>query len=170
MTRRSEYNEVIRDLDEILASLPDLGPWLRQVLTRDRFSPGQRRHYRGELGEMEGTPPPHYGDQTGDDAVWSEEVVDAVTKYVRRMASAVRSIQNDKNDLERMQTTNPEHKGWDRPNCLACGLECKGRVSAGFCRSCYRRWNLEGRPDRVRFMALVKSEIIEAQESPKYGS
>ena len=83
---RTEDVQALQDLDELVAAVLFLDLMVRPVLVRNRYSSGQRVHHRGELAEMEGTPPPHYSDPTGDAAVWNEELPDGIGKTLRGRA------------------------------------------------------------------------------------
>ena len=53
-----------------------------------------KRRKPGELGEMEGTPPPVYTDPTGENAAWPDEIDDVIDRKVRAMVRTVGHVRN----------------------------------------------------------------------------
>ena len=41
-----------------------------------------RKRRPGELGKMAGRPPPYYGDPTGENAAWPDEIDDLIDRKV----------------------------------------------------------------------------------------
>ena len=163
-----EQNQALEDLDEMVLLVGNLSKFhsdLQQLILRNRFSSGQRRKRRGELGEMEGSSGTSYSDPTGETAVW-EETQDATTKAITNMAAMIRKF----NALADQVLTVCE-ADFDKkpkriiPDCLACGDQVTGRVIAGFDEKCYKRWSRSGRPDRSRFIAETQADRAAANVS-----
>ena len=137
---------------------------VRPVLVRNRYSSGQRVHHRGELAEMEGTPPPHYSDPTGDAAVWNEELPDGIGKTLRGLARVLAgSAELTRWLIDLASTDVVKRAERSIPRCLACNDECYGRVYAGLDPKCYSRWIRAGRPDRMKFIAEIQAELENAE-------
>lgn len=134
---------------------------IREILVRDRFTPGQKVHKKGELAEMEGTPGPHYSDPTGDDACWAQEVRDPTHQVIQGLARTFRNANTILNwvwDLNNWDVKKRAER--TIPPCMACGDLIYGRVKAGFCSNkCYPRWTRSGRPDRLMFIKTVQAEV-----------
>ena len=155
---RSEQNRALRELDALVNTVKEFDPLAREAIMRGRFSSGQRRHFKGELGEMDGTPGPHYSDPTGDDAVW-DEIRDTTGKIISDMATAIGQWRVMAQWIKNLSNTDVVARAERTiPDCMACGDPCLGRVQGGFDEKCYWRWKREGRPDRVKFIADVRKE------------
>ena len=158
---RPEDNQALKDLDELVSAVLFLDLIARPVLVRNRFSSGQRVHHRGELAEMEGTPPPHYSDPTGDSAVWNEEMADGIGKTLRGLARVVSGAGSLTHWLIDLADTDVVKRAERTiPNCLACGDACLDRVYAGLDPKCYQRWIRAGRPDRAKFIADTQADRV----------
>ena len=159
---RPEDNQALRDLDELVSIVLQLDVLARPILVRNRFTPGRRYHEKGELAEMEGTPPPHYADPTGDNAVWPEDFTDSIGKTLRGLARVIGGAGALTKWLVDLSSTDVT-KRVERtiPNCLACGDPCLGRVLSAFDEKCYKRWIRGGRIDRAKFIAQIQAERVD---------
>ena len=157
---RATNNRDIRDWDRVVAVVASMDPTIRSVLTRTRFSSGQKVHRRGELGEMEGTPGTSYLDPTGEDAAWHDEVQDTTHKVITGMAKTLHHVRVMLEWVEDLNSTDVKKRALVTvPNCLACERPCEGRVRAGFDVQCYEEWVSKGRPDRGQFINEVRERV-----------
>jgi hypothetical protein len=137
---------------------------VRRAIVRNRFSSGTKKHEPGELGEMEGTPPPSYHlmhggrggpvaprDPTGEDAIWSE-IDDEVARTVTEMVAMLHHVRTK---ADWLQSRAIAHRAL--PECEACGKPINGRIIAGYCRKCWDRWDHQGKPDRSTFEAAQRN-------------
>lgn len=143
---RQEQNRALKALDEAAALIESIRLDFRDAVLRGRFSSGIKKHEPGELGEMEGTPPPVYRgeggqpdtDRTGEAAVWGE-VDDRVGGVIIDMTRNCLVLRN--------QARWVRDQGPARllPACKECGDPVDGRVVAGCHRRCYDRLAWEKR-------------------------
>ena len=155
---RSEQNQALKDWDFFLSTARELDPMMRELLLRNRFSTGQRRRFRGELGEMDGEPEPHYSDPTGDEAVWSEKrdrIGDIITYLAKDLGRCHTTAEwlieiGNESVVQRAERSVPD--------CLACGEPSPGRIVGGFDDKCYKRWQRAGRPDRLAFIRETRQQ------------
>lgn len=159
---RDAQNKALADLDDLSAKMPIFFELARKQILRDRYSSGQRKAIKGELGIMDGTPAPYYGDPTGETAVW-DEVNDKTDKAIR---SAHQLILKLINMFERIQqssiVTQETNKTSFKTSCLACGDPIDGRILSGFDERCYKKWIRLGRPDRQIFINNSRNDVTEA--------
>lgn len=159
--------ELMQDWMNIYSLLNEMDKTVRGVLIRDRFTPGTKVKKRGELGKtegtkigMDGTPPPHYNDPTGDSAIWSEEIRDTTHVDIRGLWQTIRNAHNTLTRLNDLSNTDPKKRAERTlPDCLACGEQILGRNRGGFCSRCHAVWLRAERPDRVLFVTAVKARI-----------
>jgi len=127
------------------------------VILRNDFSSGQRLHRPGELGGMTGTPAPHYGDPTGEEACW-EEMSDATGQAINRLCEKLNECLNAALSIHDLSNTDVRVRAKKTmPDCLACGDQCVDRVLSGFDEKCYKRWTRGGRGDRAAFIAKTQA-------------
>ena len=158
---RSEQNQAIKDLQALrdLFADDEFYNAAREVILRGRFTSGQRRHFKGELGDREGTPGPHYSDPTGDDACWPDEIPDTTGKIISAMATSLSKWRTMTGWILNLSSTDVKARAKrTMPDCLACDDQCIDRVLSGFDEKCYKRWVRAGRPDRVAFIRMVQEE------------
>jgi hypothetical protein len=159
---RRQQNAALRELDGLmllLAELPKLRRDIETVILRNRFTSGQRKRKRGELGEMEGNGPPSHGDPTGETAVW-EEVADETTTVINDLVDAITAItETTKALLDLVNVDTSKKVTRIVPDCLACGDACVGRVISGFDEKCYKAWLRQGRPDRQAFIFSTQAKL-----------
>lgn len=166
---RKETNDALLDLEDLVASICEFEEMVRPVLLRGRFDSGQRVHRKGEYGEMDGTPSTHYSDPTGEDAVfWHDWKVDATAKTVRAMCDALHKWRTMAKWLtdELRDVDVAKRAKRTIPDCMACGDPCFGGVRGGFDDKCRKRWEEIGRPDRLKFIAMVKKDREANNTSP----
>jgi hypothetical protein len=145
-------------MGELLNSIAAFQDDIQAVIMRNRFSSGMRRRKRGELGELEGWGPPYYGDPVGEEAMF-DEVADHTTKQINSIASMVRTINKICKDLLSQSQIDVRRRALHTiPDCLACGDPCVARVIAGFDDKCYKAWQRQGRPDRMKFIREVQAK------------
>jgi hypothetical protein len=164
---RSQQNKAIKDLQELVATIQDFEEDASHVILRDHFTSGQRLHLKGELGEMEGTPPPYTSDPTGEEACWSERSED-IGKTITKMATSINqwlTMAKWIRDLSAVDVVARAQR--TVPDCLACGDPCLTRVVSGFDDKCYQRFVRAGRPDRTVFINATKASRVqkEAEEA-----
>lgn len=161
---RSQQNQALKDLEEMVSIILEFENDAKHIIMRNRFSTGQRHHQRGELGEMEGTPGPHVGDPTGEEALWDERV-DGIGNAISKMTTAMHEWLTMCRWMRDFAKVDVEARAKRTvPDCLACGDPCVGRVLSGFDEKCYRRWVRGGRPDRTTFINLTKNAKQAAED------
>ncbi len=142
-----EQNRALKALDEAAALIDSMRLDFRDAILRGSYSSGIKKHEPGELGEMEGTPPPVYRgemgqpdtDRTGEAAVFGE-VDDRVGGVIIDIADTALRLSNTALVLRNMARW-VRDQGPARlfPVCKECGRPIEGRVVAGCHRSCYDR-------------------------------
>jgi hypothetical protein len=152
---RSDQNRALRDLDELVAMIGDLEDPVRQAIIRNRFSTGQRKHTKGELGDMEGSSVRRISDTTGENAVW-DEMPDAIGRLISKMAKQMHQWKV----LCAWLVNLAPPKSY-QPVCRACGeVPDDGRLVSGeYDRKCYNRWVYLGKPDKAKYEAQRKAEV-----------
>lgn len=168
---RSQQNQALKDLQELIVTVGDFEEDVRHVLMRDHFSSGRRLHTKGELGEMEGTPPPYTSDPTGEDACWEERHDDDIGKTISKMATGLRQWLTMAQWIRDLSSVDVVARAQRTvPDCLACGDPCLDGVRSGFDQKCYKRFTRAGRPDRVVFIAGIKATRRAQAEAPNDAS
>lgn len=152
---RKQQNRALAELDEFMSHIEDpatLRARIEMVIMRGRHSSGIRWRKRGQLGEMNGTPPPYYGDPTGEEAIW-DELFDHTSKQIHSVVIMLRKINTIAAELKDLSNMDVEKRALRSiPDCLACGDPCVARVISGFDDKCYKAWQRAGRPDRAKFI------------------
>ena len=165
---RSEQNQALRDLDELVDLLTKLSEFhgnIRTVVMRSRFGSGERHHRAGELAaklstheDMTGTPGPAQSDTTGEDACWDERR-DKTSNSIAKLKDTLLNAKATAEIILDLSNIDVERRAKRTvPDCLACGDPCHGGVRNGFDDKCRKRWDRMGRPDRGTFVYLVKHE------------
>lgn len=94
------------------------------AICRNRYSPGVKKRRRlGELGEMEGTPPPVYADPTGENAAWPDEIDDVIDRKVRAMVQTIGHVRNTARWMREQsarRTAEVESEEYLKSTCQAC--------------------------------------------------
>lgn len=162
--KRSDQNKALKDLQELVATIQDFEQDVRHVLMRDQFSTGQLM-VQWDRDDPEAAPPPQHGDPTGEEAIWQERA-DNIGKTISKMADSVTKWHSMAKWIRDLSSIDVEERAKRSvPDCMACGEPCLGRVYSGFDQKCYQRWTRAQRPDRMKFIALVKAEIAKTQEN-----
>ncbi len=169
-TRRQQQNRALKDVQILADLMPHLLKEATHVILRNDFASGQRAHKQGELGadpkkpwqeDMTGTPPPHHGDPTGEDACW-EEMSDDTGRAISNLCEKLTECLNSALNIHGLSNTDVRIRAKrTMPDCLACGDQCIERVVSGFDLKCYNRYLRLGRPDRAGFIAMVRIERAE---------
>ena len=160
---RPRQNKALKDLQELVSIIrdDDFEAIVAQIIMRDTFVEKRRAAKWADGDPEKGTPPPHVGDPTGEEAVSDKEQQDALAKSVRKLASDLTNwLAWAKNIRDRGDFDPMKRAERTVPDCLACGDPIPGRVRSGFDGKCFKRWNDAHRPDRYKFIAKVKSEIF----------
>lgn len=138
------------------------------AICRNRYSPGVKKpRVPGELGEMEGTPPPaygkrRYGDPVGEDACWPDEIDDVIDRKVRAMVRTIGHVLNTARWMKEQsarRTVELEAKKYLETVCQACRTGGHPRLIRSYCRSCYDRWVYLRRPNRITFELERRAEL-----------
>ncbi len=157
-TRRQEQNRALKNVQIMADMMPHLLKEATHVILRNDFTSGQRSHESGELGDMVGTPGPHYGDPTGEEACWGE-LPDATGRAISNLCEKLTECLNSTLNIHDLSNTDVRVRAKrTMPDCLACGDPCVGRVLSGFDEKCYKRWTRGGRSDRMKFIAQIRAE------------
>ncbi len=166
--KRSEQNQALSDLDALIemVSSDDFRDTMRTVIMRGRYSSGQRIHHKGELGDMDGTPPPAVGDPTGEDACW-EESPDPTGKTIMKMADSLSKWLTMAKWIQNLASTDVVERAEKTvPICEACGDPILGKIRKGLDVKCAVRYSRYAKtqpdPSKVMFIAMVKREQDEA--------
>lgn len=164
-----DQNNALRDLNELLNLVVGMYSDVAEAICRNRYSPGVKKKPKpGELGEMEGTPPPAYGrrsqfgDPIGEDACWPDEIDDLIDRRVKAMVQKVRHVANTARwmkDQSARRTIEVEMEEYLQKMCQACRTAGHSRLILGYCRPCYDRWVYLGRPNRITFERQRRSEL-----------
>lgn len=165
MNRRQQQNRALRDVQIIADLMPELLKEATHVILRNDFTSGERMHQRDELGasksthsDMTGTPQPHYGDPTGEEACWDEKP-DRTGIAISELCERLTQCLNSALEIHKLSNTDVRIRAARTiPDCLACGDPCLDGVRSGFDNKCRMRWDRLGRPDRYEFIAMIKAE------------
>jgi len=159
----------LSDLNELLNLVVGMYEDVKDAICRNRYSPGVKKPRKpGELGEMEGTPPPVYGkssrgkDLTGEDACWPDEVDDLIDRKVTAMVRTIGHVRNTARWMKEQsarRTAEVEKEEHLKTVCQACRTGGHPRLIRGYCRSCYDRWVYLGRPNRITFEVQRRAEL-----------
>lgn len=163
---RPLQNRALKDLQELCADLIDMEKDLRVVLVRGRFEPAPRQPPWKADDRMKGTPPPYTSDPTGEEAICGAQAVDEISKTVIALAddlSRCRTTAKRLRDLASIDVAARAER--TMPDCLACGDQCVERVYSGFDQKCFKRWTGMRRPDRMKFIAAIKAELVTFEEA-----
>ena len=173
VTRRQEQNRALRDVQTLADIMPQLLKEATHVILRNDFTSGQRTHKQGELGsdpkkpwqeDMTGSPPPHHGDPTGEDACWSE-MPDRTGAAISNLCTKLNECLNSALEIHGLSNTDVRVRAKrTMPDCLACGDQCIERVISGFDNKCYQRFLRAGRPERSLFIATIKAERVKQKQ------
>ena len=158
--RRREQNQAARDWIALKDAVASLDPIITTVLLRGTYDSGIRRSLPDvEPGDSE---KPAWADETGETAIRQAVQYDAVEKSVVAMAAAINRALHIAESIvaitPEMDMTNIGRTVLVVPDCLACGVPCKGGVRHGFDDKCRKRWDRAGRPDRGEFISMVQRE------------
>ena len=118
---------------------------------------------RARGGLEDKTPPPAYGDETGETAI-ATEIIDATLRDIESMAQHVHYALNlAKKVLAITPQDVVERAERSTPNCAACGDLISGKVFYSRwdekCRRRFRRWVEAGNPadEKHRFEVMVRA-------------
>jgi hypothetical protein len=149
-----DQNKALSELKELLNIVVGMYDDVADAISRNRYSPGVKKRTPGELGEMEGTPPPVLTDPTGENATWPDEIDDLIDRKVRAMVRTIGHVRNTARWMKvqsARRTVEVEKEEYLKTVCQACRTGGHPRLIRLYCRSCYDRWVYLGRPNRVTF-------------------
>lgn len=171
--RSRDVNKALKDWKDLKRTVALLDPHMGELLVRGLFGQGHRWELpdaEPEIGTVSTSTYSrkggfnHWRDLTGEEAIREPEERDKVERVVIALAE---SIHHSLNLAKVLAQVAPEvcdfpkelvgRKGRTIPFCQACGAPCFGGARHGFDNKCRMRWERAGRPDRVEFIALMKS-------------
>ncbi len=159
-----DQNKALGDLNELLNLVVGMYEDVKDAICRNRFSPGIKKREAGELGEMEGTPPPpaYMRDPTGEDAAWSDEIDDLIDRKVRAMVRTIGHVRNTARwmaEQSARRTVEVDREEYLKTVCQACRTGGHPRIILLYCRQCYDRWVYLNRPNRITFEVQRRAEL-----------